>query len=121
MLHMSRLAPALIAAALMLSPAVALSQAFPTKTVRLILPFPPGGPTDLLGRSIAQKLSEQMGQQVVPENRPGAGGNLGIEVAAKSPPDANSLRRDSIMTLKFSDFGAEIMRRRTEVSVNDSP
>jgi tripartite-type tricarboxylate transporter receptor subunit TctC len=59
--------------------------------VRFILPFPPGGPTDLLGRAIAQKLSEQMGQQVVPENRPGAGGNLGLEVAAKSPPDGYTI------------------------------
>ena len=65
----------------------AMAQQYPVKPVRLILPFPPGGPTDLLGRSISQKLGEQMGQQVVPENRPGAGGNLGLELAAKSPPD----------------------------------
>ena len=77
----------LLALALAAAPAVTLAQAFPVKPVRLILPFPPGGPTDLLGRGIAQKLSEQLGQQVVPENRPGAGGNLGLEVAAKSPPD----------------------------------
>jgi tripartite-type tricarboxylate transporter receptor subunit TctC len=57
----------------------------------MILPFPPGGPTDILGRTIAQKLSEQMGQQVVPENRPGAGGNLGLELAAKSPPDGYTM------------------------------
>ena len=69
----------------------ATAQQFPAKTVRLVLPFPPGGPTDLLGRSIAQKLSEQMGQQVVPENRPGAGGNLGLELAAKSPPDGYTM------------------------------
>lgn len=74
-----------------LLPGAVLAQAFPAKTVRLVLPFPPGGPTDLLGRSIAQKLSEQMGQQVVPENRPGAGGNLGLELAAKSPPDGYTM------------------------------
>src|SRR6185295_4905142 len=65
----------------------AMAQQYPAKPVRLILPFPPGGPTDLLGRALSQKLGEQMGQQVVPENRPGAGGNLGVELAAKSPPD----------------------------------
>jgi len=67
------------------------AQPYPTKQVRLILPFPPGGPTDLLGRAIAQKLGEQMGQNVVPDNRPGAGGNLGIELAAKSPPDGYTM------------------------------
>ena len=68
-----------------------VAQTYPVRTVRMVLPFPPGGPTDLLGRSIAQKLSEQMGQQVVPENRPGAGGNLGLELAAKSPPDGYTM------------------------------
>ena len=74
-----------------LATGAALAQQFPVKTVRLILPFPPGGPTDLLGRTIAQKLSEQMGQQVLPDNRPGAGGNLGLELAAKSPPDGYTM------------------------------
>jgi tripartite-type tricarboxylate transporter receptor subunit TctC len=57
----------------------------------MILPFPPGGPTDLLGRAIAQKLADQLGQPVVADNRPGAGGNLGLEVAAKSPPDGYTI------------------------------
>jgi len=87
----SKLIHALIASTLVLSPAAVLAQTFPAKTVRLVLPFPPGGPTDLLGRSIAQKLGEQMGQQVVPENRPGAGGNLGLELASKSPPDGYTM------------------------------
>ena len=82
---------ALFALMLCVLSAAALAQPFPSKTVRMILPFPPGGPTDLLGRSIAQKLSEQMGQQVVPDNRPGAGGNLGLELAAKSPPDGYTI------------------------------
>ena len=67
------------------------AQAYPAKQVRLILPFPPGGPTDMLGRAIAQKLGEQIGQTVVADNRPGAGGNLGIELAAKSPPDGYTM------------------------------
>jgi tripartite-type tricarboxylate transporter receptor subunit TctC len=64
---------------------------YPTRPVRLILPFPPGGSTDLLGRALAEKLSEQLGTQVVPENRPGAGGNVGAEAAARSPPDGHTL------------------------------
>src|SRR5688572_1060793 len=86
-----KLIHALIASTVVLSPAAVLAQAFPTKPVRLILPFPPGGPTDLLGRTLAQKLSEQMGQQVVAENRPGAGGNVGLEFAAKAPQDGYTL------------------------------
>ena len=80
----------MVAVAAALAPA-AQAQQYPVKPVRMILPFPPGGPTDLLGRTLAQKLSEQMGQQVVPENRPGAGGNVGLEVAAKSPTDGYTM------------------------------
>lgn len=69
----------------------AAAQNFPTKTVRLILPFPPGGPSDILGRAIAQKLTEQLGQQVIADNRAGAGGNLGLELTAKAPPDGHTL------------------------------
>jgi tripartite-type tricarboxylate transporter receptor subunit TctC len=72
------------------SPAV-LAQAYPTKTIRLILPFPPGGPTDIAGRAIAAKLSEQLHQPVIADNRPGATSNLGLELAAKSPPDGYTL------------------------------
>lgn len=64
---------------------------YPSRTIRFILPFPPGGGTDTLGRLIAQKLSESLGQQVVPDNRPGGGANLGAEIAAKSPPDGYTL------------------------------
>jgi tripartite-type tricarboxylate transporter receptor subunit TctC len=70
---------------------VAQAQVFPSKPMRLILPFPPGGPTDLLGRALAQKLGEQMGQTMVADNRPGAGGNVGIELAAKAPPDGHTI------------------------------
>ena len=67
--------------------APAAAQQYPAKPVRIILPFPPGGPSDILGRALAQKLTEQMGQQVITDNRPGAGGNLGLELAAKAAPD----------------------------------
>lgn len=67
------------------------SASYPARPIRFILPFPPGGGTDILGRLLAQKLSEEVGQPVVPENRPGAGGNVGNEAAAKSPPDGYTL------------------------------
>ena len=77
----------LIAALLCAMPGASLAQTYPAKPVRLILPFPPGGPSDILGRALSQKLTEQLGQQVVTDNRPGAGGNLGLELTAKAPPD----------------------------------
>ena len=67
------------------------AQPYPSKPIRMIFPFPPGGPTDLLGRAIAQKMSDQMGQQVVADNRPGAGGNLGLDLTAKSPADGYTI------------------------------
>jgi tripartite-type tricarboxylate transporter receptor subunit TctC len=67
------------------------AQTYPNKPVRFILPFPPGGPTDILGRLIGQKLAERLGQPIVPENRPGAGGNIGLEIAAKARPDGYTI------------------------------
>ena len=64
---------------------------YPAKPVRLIVPFPPGGGSDALSRILGPKLAEALGQQVVIENRPGAGANIGAEVAAKSPPDGYTL------------------------------
>jgi tripartite-type tricarboxylate transporter receptor subunit TctC len=64
---------------------------YPAHALRFILPFPPGGGTDLLGRLLAQALSERVGQPVVAENRPGAGGNIGNEAAARAAPDGYTL------------------------------
>jgi tripartite-type tricarboxylate transporter receptor subunit TctC len=69
----------------------AWAQSYPVRPIRLILPFPPGGPTDITGRAIAQKLGEQLGQSVIPDNRPGAAGNIGLELAAKAPPDGYTI------------------------------
>ena len=65
----------------------AWSQAWPSKPIRMIIAFPPGGPTDLVSRVLAQRLSEQLGQQVIVDNKPGAGGNIAAEMSAKAAPD----------------------------------
>ncbi len=67
------------------------AQTYPNKPVHLILPFPPGGATDVLGRLVGQKYAERFGQPFVPENRPGAGGNIGAELVAKGKPDGYEL------------------------------
>src|SRR5688572_24295392 len=72
-------------------PQAALGQAYPTKPIRLILPFPPGGPTDIAGRIIGQKLAEQLGQPVIPDNRPGATSNVGMELTARAPADGYTI------------------------------
>src|SRR3954452_4846381 len=71
--------------------AAGAQDAYPSRPVRFILPFPPGGGTDILGRVIAERLSANLGQPVVTENRGGAGGNVGAEAAAHSAPDGYTL------------------------------
>ena len=70
---------------------LALAQTYPTKPIRLIVPFPAGGATDLFARSLSQKLGERLGQSVVVDNKPGAGGTLGSDLAAKATPDGYTL------------------------------
>ncbi len=81
----------IFAALLAASASAHAQQSYPTKTVRLVVPLVAGGPTDILARLIAQPLTERLGQTVVVDNRPGAGGNIGAELVAKSPPDGYSL------------------------------
>ena len=70
---------------------VALAQSYPTKSIRLICPFPPGGAVDIASRAIANELSKTIGQQVVVENKPGAGGNIGGAEAARAAPDGYTI------------------------------
>ena len=64
---------------------------FPNRPLRMVIPFPPGGGSDILGRLLAQRIGDALGQPVVPENRSGAGGNIGTDAVAKSPPDGYTL------------------------------
>ena len=79
------------AAALPAVSRIARAQAYPTRPVRIIVGFPPGGPTDFHARLMGQWLSEQLGQQFIIENRPGAGGNTGTEAVVRAPPDGYTL------------------------------
>ena len=88
---MTRLLLCAVAVLGVLMSASLFAQTYPVRPVRFILPFPAGGPTDILGRIIGQKLSAELGQSVVPENRPGAGGNVGTEYAAKQPGDGYTI------------------------------
>ena len=86
---------ALALAAAVLS-AGALAQGFPSKPIRIVVPFPAGGTTDVVARLVAQRMTETMGQPVLVENRGGAGGSLGADVVAKAPPDGHTVLMHNI-------------------------
>lgn len=102
----------------------ALSQTFPSKPVRIMAPFSPGGPVDITARILAQKLGETFGQPVVVENRAGASGMIGAELVAKSPPDGHMLLANSsihvIVPSLFSKMTYDPIRDFIPVSVVSS-
>jgi tripartite-type tricarboxylate transporter receptor subunit TctC len=87
---------------LALVPALAAAQQYPTKAVRMIIPFAPGGASDFVGRILQPRMSELLGQQVVVENRAGASGNIGMEAAAKSAPDGYTIYLGNVGTVALN-------------------
>lgn len=102
-----------LAIAMLVAPAWA--QPYPAKTVRIVAPFPPGGPTDVLARAIAQKLTDSLGQQVIVDNRPGATGTIGAALVAKAPADGYTL----ILHATSSYISAYLYRSATYDPVKD--
>lgn len=88
----------LAAAALLAAATAAHAQGWPAKPVRIVVPYPPGGPVDVSARLLAPKLQAALGQPFVVENKPGAGGNLGADLVAKSAPDGHTIGMGAIAT-----------------------
>jgi tripartite-type tricarboxylate transporter receptor subunit TctC len=76
----------------------ALAQAYPSKMIRFVVPYPPGGPLDAIARLLAEKMREGLGQQVIVDNKPGAGGNIGADAVAKSAPDGYTIVMGAVAT-----------------------
>lgn len=102
MISIAKTMRALAACTLVVAAAGAFAQAFPTKPIRLIVPFPPGGAVDFYARVVQPALSETLGQQVIIENKAGASGMVGAEFVAKSPPDGYTLLLGNIASLAIN-------------------
>ena len=102
--------------ALLLAPLVAWAQAYPSKPVRFVVPFPPGNAGDIMARMLAEKMTQSMKQSVIVENQPGAGGNIGAEYAAKAPADGYTvlIAASGIVTAnRLSSTSSASIRKRT--------
>jgi tripartite-type tricarboxylate transporter receptor subunit TctC len=93
-----RLASTFLVAVTLLVPFGAIGQTYPSKPIRLVVPFPPGGSLDVVARAIGQKLTEAWGQPVIIDNRTGAGGTIGADLVAKSPPDGYTILEGALST-----------------------
>ena len=115
--------PFLMAAVLVSSPLIANAQSdYPNKPIRLIVAFPAGGSTDIVGRIVAQKLSERLGQAIVVENRGGAGGTIGTDAAAKAAPDGYTLTLGTTSTMAvapgaYSRLGYDSVKSFSPISL----
>jgi tripartite-type tricarboxylate transporter receptor subunit TctC len=87
---------------LLLVPVLAFGQAYPNKAIRMIVPFAPGGASDFVGRILQPRLTELLGQQIVVDNRAGASGNIGLDAAAKSPPDGYTVFLGNVGTIALN-------------------
>jgi tripartite-type tricarboxylate transporter receptor subunit TctC len=98
-MHARKTALTLAVAAIASVASVAHAQSFPTKPIRLIIPFAPGGTTDIVGRGVADQMSRILGQPVVVENRAGGGGSIGADAIAKAPPDGYTIGISTVSTM----------------------
>ena len=103
------LAAALVTLPFALAPSVGHAQAWPSKPIRLVAPFPPGSSIDLIARMIGPPMGEKLGQSIVIENKVGAGGNVGIDVVAKSPPDGYTIGIGARGPLAINPFLVDTM------------
>ena len=114
----------LAAACLLAAPMTAWSQEYPAKTIRVVVPFPPGVGSDIIARLVAQKLAIVLGQPVVADNRAGASGNIAAEIVAKSAPDGYTLLFGnsslSISPAVFQKLGYDPVRDLTPISMASS-
>src|SRR5436190_6243483 len=94
----SMIAGVSVALALVSAAIPAQAQPYPSKPIRFVVPYPPGGPLDTVARLLAQKVTESTKQPVVVDNKPGAGGNIGADAVAKSPPDGYTLLMGAVAT-----------------------
>lgn len=110
-----------LSCALALAATAALAQDFPTKPLRLVVGYPPGGGSDAIGRVVAQKVGDQLGQQMIVDNKPGANGNLGAELAARMPADGYNLLLISVAhainTSLYAKLGYDLAKDFTPVAL----
>src|SRR6266850_1361567 len=97
-----RLQYCVLAMALALCPLAIAQAPYPNKPIRMIVPFAPGGASDFVARIVTQKLGDALGQQIVIENKAGASGNIGMEAAAKAPPDGYTIFLGNIGTIAIN-------------------